>query len=119
MLEGTNDEHVVQWRLLWEDRRYQDGSIPEEEATYFPQAVMQQNLRALPGETCQRTGHWQSPAMKDSVYVEAGEPMPGPRHTSWGMVIWHYADPQPGVRVDLRKIGVTGSRATMKRHQRW
>ncbi|MDN7724397.1 MULTISPECIES: Imm72 family immunity protein [Burkholderia] len=61
MLEGTNDEHVVQWRLLWEDRRYQDGSIPEEEATYFPQAVMQQNLRALPGETCQRTGHWQKP----------------------------------------------------------
>ncbi|WP_186140983.1 Imm72 family immunity protein [Burkholderia gladioli] len=36
MLEGTNDEHVVQWRLLWADRRYQDGSIPEEEATSFP-----------------------------------------------------------------------------------
>ncbi|WP_414448212.1 Imm72 family immunity protein [Burkholderia sp. 22PA0099] len=35
LLEGTNDEHVVHWRLLWEDTRYRDGGIPEEEATYF------------------------------------------------------------------------------------
>ncbi|MEK6347015.1 MAG: Imm72 family immunity protein [Burkholderia sp.] len=95
LLEGTNDEHVVHWRLLWEDTRYRDGSVPKEESSYFPKPAAQTNLRALPGDTCPRTGHWQSPAIKDSVHVEAGEPMPGPRHTSWGMVIWHYADPQP------------------------
>jgi hypothetical protein len=26
------------WRLVWEDTRYLDGSIPEEEALYFPPA---------------------------------------------------------------------------------
>ncbi|MGN4069137.1 Imm72 family immunity protein [Burkholderia gladioli] len=95
LLEGTNDEYDVRWRLLWEDTRYRDGSIPEEESTYFPKSVAQTSLRALPGEACPRTGRWQSPAVKDSVHVEAGEPMPGPQHTSWGMVIWHYVDPQP------------------------
>ncbi len=84
LLEGTNDEYDVRWRLLWEDTRYRDGSIPEEESTYFPKSVAQTSLRALPGETCPRTGRWQSPAVKDSVHVEAGEPMPGPQHTSMG-----------------------------------
>ncbi|MGF6768237.1 hypothetical protein P3T18_000707 [Paraburkholderia sp. GAS199] len=35
LLEGTNDEQAVRWRLLWEDKRYLNGSIPVEEATYF------------------------------------------------------------------------------------
>ncbi|WP_261985348.1 Imm72 family immunity protein [Burkholderia cepacia] len=39
LLEGTNDEHEVRWRLLWEDERYRDGSIPAEEETYFPKPV--------------------------------------------------------------------------------
>ncbi|MGJ2400508.1 Imm72 family immunity protein, partial [Salmonella enterica subsp. enterica serovar Paratyphi A] len=95
LLEGTNDEHAVAWRLLWEDKRYRDGSIPAEEETYFPTPVAQPRLRALPGEPCTRTGYWQSPAVKDSVHVDAGAPMPGPQRTTWGMVIWHYADPQP------------------------
>lgn len=34
-LEGTDDEHVVRWRLLWQDQRYADGGIPVEESTYF------------------------------------------------------------------------------------
>ncbi|WP_275892873.1 Imm72 family immunity protein [Burkholderia sp. LMG 13014] len=38
-MEGTNDEQVVRWRLLWEDTRYRDGSIPAEEGTYFPKPV--------------------------------------------------------------------------------
>ncbi|VWB64546.1 hypothetical protein BLA6993_03015 [Burkholderia lata] len=95
LLEGTNDKHVVRWRLLWEDKRYRDGSVPAEEETYFPKPVAQPRLRVLPGEPCPRTGYWQSPAVKDSVHVEAGAPMPGPERTAWGMVIWHYADPQP------------------------
>nr|WP_230941583.1 Imm72 family immunity protein [Burkholderia cepacia] len=39
LLEGTNDEHEVRWRLLWEDERYRNGSIPAEEETYFPKPV--------------------------------------------------------------------------------
>lgn len=94
-LEGTDDEQVVRWRLLWEDTRYQDGAVPAEEETYFPQPVAQARPRALPGETCPRTGHWQSPATQKTVWVEAAEPMPGPTRTSWGMIIWEYCDPQP------------------------
>ncbi|WP_321969062.1 Imm72 family immunity protein [Paraburkholderia tropica] len=26
-LEGTDDEHIVRWRLLWEDRRYEGGGL--------------------------------------------------------------------------------------------
>jgi len=26
----------VTWKLIWEDRRYFDGTIPAEERTYFP-----------------------------------------------------------------------------------
>src|SRR5471032_2041715 len=95
LLEGTNDEQAVRWRLLWEDNRYQDGGIPVEEETYFPKPAAQPRLRALPGEPCPRAGYWQNPAMKDPVYVKAGDSMPGPQHTSWGMVIWQYCDPQP------------------------
>ncbi|WP_412022324.1 Imm72 family immunity protein [Burkholderia cepacia] len=97
LLEGSNDEHEVRWRLLWEDKRYRDGSIPAEEEAYFPKPVAQPRLRVLPGEPCPRTGYWQSPAVKDPVHVEAGAPMPGPQRTAWGMVIWHYGDPQPDI----------------------
>ncbi|MBR8382567.1 hypothetical protein KDX26_09240 [Burkholderia cenocepacia] len=36
LLEGTNDEYAVGWRLLWEDTRNRDGSIPTEEETCLP-----------------------------------------------------------------------------------
>lgn len=33
--EGTaKDFEMVHWRLLWEDKRYLDGTIPEEERLY-------------------------------------------------------------------------------------
>ncbi|WP_321884719.1 Imm72 family immunity protein [Paraburkholderia bannensis] len=92
-LEGTDEEQIVRWRLLWEDTRYQGGRIPEEEDGYFPKPAVEAPLRALPGEPCPRTGHWHSPALKDRIRVEAGMPMPGPQSTSWGMVIWQYSEP--------------------------
>lgn len=94
-LEGTDEEHVVRWRLLWEDKRYHDGSLPTEEDTYVPQPIAQPKPRALPGEPCPRTGYWQSRATRKTVYVGVGSPMPGPQLTSWGAVIWDYCDPQP------------------------
>lgn len=95
LLEGANDEHAVAWRLLWADERYQGGDIPADEDTYFPEPAVQAEIRALPGEPCSRSGYWQSPAMQDLAYVDAGEPMPGPRRSSRGMVIWYYCDSPP------------------------
>lgn len=37
-VESTGNVLSVDWRLIWEDRRYQDGSIPAEERQYFPLA---------------------------------------------------------------------------------
>lgn len=68
--------HVVRWRLLWEDKRYHDGSLPAEEDTYFPQPVAQPKPRALPGEPCPRTGYWQSPATKKRYTSRRGTPCP-------------------------------------------
>ena len=34
-LEGTEDWYNVKWRLIWEDKRYLDGTIPEEEKAYI------------------------------------------------------------------------------------
>jgi hypothetical protein len=33
--ERGSNQSVV-WRLIWEDTRYLDGTIPDEEALYFP-----------------------------------------------------------------------------------
>lgn len=52
LLEGTDEEHVVRWRLLWEDTRYQDGRIPVEEETYFSKPAALSGLQALSGKTC-------------------------------------------------------------------
>jgi hypothetical protein len=46
LLEGTNDEHAVCWRLLWEDKRYQGRSIPVEEDTYIPTPAAQPRRQA-------------------------------------------------------------------------
>ena len=37
--EGDVSMRPVTWRLIWEDRRYLDGTIPVEERTYFPPVV--------------------------------------------------------------------------------
>jgi hypothetical protein len=74
-LEVTNGTYVVgrpisvTWRLIWEDTRYVDGSIPEEESSYFPietsiakpavVPTLPDNLRtAATGELCPQSGNW-------------------------------------------------------------
>jgi hypothetical protein len=74
-LEITDGTYVVgqpisvTWRLIWEDTRYVDGSIPEEESLYFPVEIsiakpavvptLPDNLpTAATGELCPQSGNW-------------------------------------------------------------
>ena len=90
------------WTLLWEDRRYEDGTIPEEEQSYFldaPQIAVRPpdgRLRALPNDVVPKTGDWWSPAFHGANQVrrfEQGERFPATETTSYGAVIWYY-DPE-------------------------
>ena len=40
----------VTWKLIWEDTRYLDGVIPDEEADYYPESNTPPDLSALVGE---------------------------------------------------------------------
>ena len=70
-------DYRVQWRLIWEDHRYEDGVIPDEEAFYvFNEPGAPQGAPALvvpepafessaapaptcyPGDACPRSGAW-------------------------------------------------------------
>lgn len=74
-LEITDGTYVVGqpisviWRLIWEDTRYLDGSIPEEEALYFPPEVeaiqptvisVSSDIQpsAPTGALCPQSGNW-------------------------------------------------------------
>jgi hypothetical protein len=59
----------VTWRLIWEDTRYLDGSIPDEEALYFPPeaeivkpAIISGSSDVQPsaptGALCPESGNW-------------------------------------------------------------
>lgn len=60
---------AVTWRLIWEDTRYRDGVIPEEESSYFPPKVeviqptaISVSSDAQPsaptGALCPQSGNW-------------------------------------------------------------
>ena len=94
-MEGTDKKEKVAWRLLWEDTRYLDGTIPEEENEYFavPATVESPTLTVLtarPGEPCPEAGEWYSVNWDGrKAVLEKGEPMPGPEYGKTGVVIWH------------------------------
>ena len=96
-LEGTTDWEMVRWRLLWEDKRYLDGTIPPEEALYFakpePVATRQTVLSAQPGEAVPRAGVWQTPAMLENrtLALVAGETLPYAQTDKAGnAVVWFW-----------------------------
>ena len=97
-MEGADKTKKVAWRLLWEDTRYLDGTIPEEEAGYFaapaaaasPALAVSTVLTARPGEPCPESGEWYSVNWGGQrMMLQKGEPMPGPEFSSSGAVIWH------------------------------
>jgi hypothetical protein len=67
--EATDNALSVSWRLVWEDTRYIDGTIPAEERSYFPRSprpgavplaadFVDDTLSALTGDLCVRSGTW-------------------------------------------------------------
>lgn len=59
-------EQAVIWRLLWRDDRYEDGSIPAEEASYQFQEPRARQSASLP----------QTSAPSDVLFGESGQPAP-------------------------------------------
>lgn len=89
----------VRWRLIWEDTRYRDGTIPEEESQYLappaaavlPQAT--DKLRRQPGEVVPETGWWHTPALQGDAgmrHFTRGEHFPEQKTSQWGDIIWTY-----------------------------
>lgn len=83
----TLPSHVT-WRLIWEDTRYQDGTVPEFEQQYFPSEQMIVNVKSdryRPGITvhadtnsvCPLDGEWVALDKPNTrVEMKAGETMP-------------------------------------------
>jgi hypothetical protein len=104
--DGLGEPEIqVVWRLIWEDTRYRDGIIPEEESQYLaPPAVVtspqaNDKLRGQPGEVVPETGWWHTPALQGSVgmrHFTRGEHFPEQKTSQWGDIIWTYdAEQQP------------------------
>ncbi|KUZ65436.1 hypothetical protein WI36_26985 [Burkholderia ubonensis] len=89
------------WRLLWEDKRYADGVIPDE-SQYFlePPSAPQPNRETVApvrtGDICPVSGEWQMDEYGGkTLRVEAGAAMPdmlvrdnlGELKVHW--VTWH------------------------------
>ncbi|MDY7545130.1 Imm72 family immunity protein [Glaciimonas sp. CA11.2] len=95
-LEGTDKWEEVWWRLLWEDKRYLDGTIPAEEADYVktrppvaPPIFADQ--KAYPGDVCPITGNWHAPHMQGkTVRLEAGNVIPGSKINAAGNAVTWY-----------------------------
>jgi hypothetical protein len=93
-------EIPTKWKLLWEDRRYEDEGIPEEENDYFLPIqgkentsidVLPEKLRVLPGDTCLREGYWWTPAKEDGRrYFKRGDVFPDFPASDYGATVWYF-----------------------------
>ena len=80
----------MHWRLLWQDPRYLDGTVPAEEAQYIlspapPAQVRNDEASAYAGDPCPQTRRWEAPRLKNQIErVQKSEPMPGQKkHRTW------------------------------------
>ena len=97
-----SEPYPVTWRLIWEDTRYKDGTIPEEEAEYLAPppvpAAGSERIKGHANETVPRTGWWTTPALQGEDarrFFAQGESFPDIQHTTYGEVIWTWdADKQ-------------------------
>ncbi|NAS08988.1 Imm72 family immunity protein [Acinetobacter haemolyticus] len=92
----------TEWNLIWEDKRYLDGTIPEEEKTYIfnieninakadtnIEATEKLSVRA--GQLCPKTGYWFTVAQENSrQYFKQGEILPELKTQDWGEVYWQF-----------------------------
>lgn len=103
--KATSDFH---WRQLWEDTRYKDGKIPDEEQHYqTPNEsvavehairdganVAPQNLRCEVNHPCPKAGFWFTPARAGSRQrFEAGQVMPEVGG-DYGAIPWQWDEVQ-------------------------
>ncbi|WP_075168352.1 Imm72 family immunity protein [Acinetobacter indicus] len=100
-LDGTDDWYDVKWRLIWEDNRYIDGTIPEEEKNYIfdienigkhanqPETESNEKLSMAAGQVCPKAGYWYTTAKSNSrQYFKQGEIFPN-YESDWGETIWY------------------------------
>lgn len=100
------DTSAYFWRLIWEDARYKDGNVPDEERHYptpsesLAIAERAQETTALgasrcvAGESCSREGFWFTPAKADSRQrFEQGMVMPDVGG-DYGSTIWQWDERQ-------------------------
>lgn len=90
--DGELDPDIpVQWRLIWKDTRYLDGTIPDEESEYLAQTVEAPTarLRCEAGRPCPAEGEWSTPAAQGSRHFKQGEIMPDMK-SDYGQTIWYF-----------------------------
>lgn len=102
-VETGNTTNAFLWRLLWEDTRYKDGKIPDEEQHYPTpeQSVAMakasasiEHLRCEAGQPCPRAGYWLTPAQTDSrQHFEQGQLMPS-LGGDYGLTVWQWDEVQ-------------------------
>lgn len=102
-LEGTDDWYDVKWRLIWEDTRYLDGIISEEEKAYVFDVInldnpttqaekitTEEKLSVVAGKVCPKTGYWITIAKENSrQYFKQGDIFPN-FESDWGDVYWQF-----------------------------
>lgn len=99
-LETTEDWYDVNWRLIWEDTRYLDGTIPQEELAYkfnlditTSSNIPENNhekLSVRAGEKVPQFGYWYTTAKKNSrQYFKQGDIFPN-FESDWGEVYWYF-----------------------------
>ena len=101
-LEGTDQDYDVKWRLVWEDNRYLDGNISEEEQQYILDVDIQleeieskkleevsvKGYHLLAGNTVPKTGYWFTLAQENSrQHFRKVSIFPNVK-SDWGDVYW-------------------------------
>ena len=91
----TDNTLRVTWRLIWEDRRYIDGTITAEGRAYFPAAApvasrpvfaTDDTLTSSSGAICPQSGLWAvGDDLSAKTQIESGAVIPqhGGRHVQW------------------------------------
>ena len=100
---------AVTWKLVWEDTRYRDGVIPEEENGYFPEDNTPPDFSRLVG--AELANDWRSDQL---VVQRSGEAARytgtwASQHDLQGRVFWRQGDPLPlhkGAAIDWVYSGI-------------
>lgn len=88
--DDPNPSFDFQSSQRWMARFDADSDWPSPEKRRPTQPQRPEILTALPGQPCPESGEWFAHQLGDrKVFVEKGQPMPGPEFSATGQVIWH------------------------------